>query len=651
MVVCLNLCQAVRSCHAGEQPMVSPSLSSGSNEKHRFQPFGKGIHTDGFASTLSEAITNDVGLSCMEDLETSIHGCSHGPMATHSSLSVPMGHKMGPSSSMSCCSEGSGQHDCLEGQLERTEHLSPTSSSLGKLPVKQRHYPRQVQLLFHDEGEWEGPPLYTSSNSNPKRTGIARVSPLADMESVQATTPLGELQWTKNDNDIDGSEGWNGAHGNGSEWVKEENRTGGNDEDVLQGYDEDGEFWDLDGCTPTEDWMNRASPHKVFFSTCGLIHEFDSSLWSLVHCGASRCAFEARDATGKAVAVKVSMYNNVDYVQDYSHREAGKETFVMERLSWSPHIVDIYANCATSQITEFADGGNLLDLINVARNHPEQSQLSPDVKLKLAYHVMSAAADMHQFEPGNTVYPYLMSHDDMFVHQFLLVNGVLKLNDFTFSSFPCKVDIDEEDLMNDVAFGNDAHAKLLVAWPPTGLPDSMDKAKAPEELLWELTRQDIYRDRVDVWYAGEALYHLLTNRWMFEEFGLAGARYAIVTDKTMDILLPEEDREQFSHPAEQVIIEAIKLAWEFVPSKRPSARELANFLKQELDALCMSDERFCSVEGGSGGTFRVRLPPRPAEYQTTEQEFDDVLACPMNDVICIEDNRREWELWAISATG
>jgi serine/threonine protein kinase len=131
---------------------------------------------------------------------------------------------------------------------------------------------------------------------------------------------------------------------------------------------------------------------------------------------------------------KLKIYNS--YHKDITESRIlknGHDTTSLERLTASPYISDIYGNCAVSQLVEYSRGGNLHDVIKRARmGDAEFGNLSPLTKLKIAYQLLAAVADMHSFESDGV--PSL-AHNDICCHQFILVDGVFKLNDFHLSVF------------------------------------------------------------------------------------------------------------------------------------------------------------------------------------------------------------------------
>jgi len=114
-----------------------------------------------------------------------------------------------------------------------------------------------------------------------------------------------------------------------------------------------------------------------------------------------------------------------DGYRERHYEKAWRDTIAMERLTASPFVLDVYGNCGASQLTAYAKGGNLHDYIAIARRDGESTS-SLD-KLKISYQVAQGVADMHSID--GTDEPTLV-HNDLCCHQFVLVDGIYKLNDF-----------------------------------------------------------------------------------------------------------------------------------------------------------------------------------------------------------------------------
>jgi hypothetical protein len=67
-------------------------------------------------------------------------------------------------------------------------------------------------------------------------------------------------------------------------------------------------------------------------------------------------------------------------------------------------------------------------LIKIARQHGDR--MSPENKLRIGYQVATAIGDLHSVD-GDTP---SVTHNDLCCHQFILIDGVYKLNDFHLAS-------------------------------------------------------------------------------------------------------------------------------------------------------------------------------------------------------------------------
>lgn len=102
----------------------------------------------------------------------------------------------------------------------------------------------------------------------------------------------------------------------------------------------------------------------------------------------------------------------------------------MERTTASPFVLDVHGSCGVSQLIEYANGGNVHDLISLSRKNG--GTMTPLDKLKAGFHIASGTAAMHTMDSDNT--PSLV-HNDLCCHQFILIDGVYKLNDFNLGKY------------------------------------------------------------------------------------------------------------------------------------------------------------------------------------------------------------------------
>jgi serine/threonine protein kinase len=99
---------------------------------------------------------------------------------------------------------------------------------------------------------------------------------------------------------------------------------------------------------------------------------------------------------------------------------------VMERLSSSPFVMDIYGYCGTTVSIETMDD----DLHSTVEEIVETSYLTDGDKLQLAIAMASGLADLHGYE-GGVIY----SSDLKLEHWLVSPNGEVKLSDFNLADY------------------------------------------------------------------------------------------------------------------------------------------------------------------------------------------------------------------------
>jgi len=136
----------------------------------------------------------------------------------------------------------------------------------------------------------------------------------------------------------------------------------------------------------------------------------------------------------------------------------------------------------------------------------------------------------------------------------------------------------------------------------------LDKMRAPEELKAraQIGRPSIHREKADVWALGNMFYNVLTWKWVFQGITASEARINIMNGKLSVVPYQFTDSNDSS---EQAMVKAIQMAWTYDPNYRPTARQIANYLKGHIDQT-------------TGDVFwRVSVPPLPPNYRYTESDF------------------------------
>lgn len=245
-----------------------------------------------------------------------------------------------------------------------------------------------------------------------------------------------------------------------------------------------------------------------------------------------------------------------------------KEAIVMEKLSSSPRIVDMYGYCASSIVAEAMptdittqlvpgdkdqyDRGRMkqkdLDKLQTTDVYPLNNFTAIE-KLSLALTMAESLADLHGFEGGVIV------HGDYHPDQHLLsAKGQLKLNDFNNGEFLHWNDVDERYCYYSRQFGG--------------------TYKAPEEFSGGYCNQE-----VDTWSFGNNIYGLLTGLYpMYETYS-----HSEVRERFLNHELPYVDPRYRSRSyIEGRLVEIMEKCWAYEPEDRASIFDVVIFLQETL---------------------------------------------------------------------
>ena len=267
----------------------------------------------------------------------------------------------------------------------------------------------------------------------------------------------------------------------------------------------------------------------------------------------------------------------------------------MERLTKSPYVVSIYGYCGVSQVTEYAEGGSLYDLIERLRGrNGSPLKLSSLDKLRIGIQIITALADLHSFEKDGIT---SVTHNDFDTDQIVSVDGVYKLNDFHLSHF----------LKRNQRTGK-------VCQYPMKVNGSLRKVHAPEE---SYPGKKVDNEKADVFVAGNVMYYVLTSKWIFE--GVKNEEGIRLLRNGKRSPFPDHIKNS-TDPADQAMMKAITMLWTHDPEERPRARTVSNFLIQELE----------SIVGAlpSDRVVRVEVPPLPENWDFNDggPSWDENLA-------------------------
>jgi len=239
---------------------------------------------------------------------------------------------------------------------------------------------------------------------------------------------------------------------------------------------------------------------------------------------------------------------------------------VMELLTSSPRIADIYSFCALSSIIEYAPG-NMEDYVMPTKGYeptqppdeqeevkdptPINDYIKPMEKLEMALELAKGLAAMHGHSGG------VIANVDVQIGQFCRgKDGLIKILDFN----RAEVLLYDEEQEQYCTFSNGV--------PPDG------SLRAPEEII-----DAPLTEKIDVYTVGNVIYSILTGLLVNRDFSISQAHRRITHGKTEEI-----DANYFisRSPAEMALVKVIHWCWTFDANERPSIFQIVEFMEDEV---------------------------------------------------------------------
>jgi hypothetical protein len=273
----------------------------------------------------------------------------------------------------------------------------------------------------------------------------------------------------------------------------------------------------------------------------------------------------------------MNIETNDKYSTMHQMEDMRKDAMVMELLSSSPRVIDIYSHCAMSAVTEFAPtdidksimpttgyspksihlrrrGGKQMSndnntgaLVPEERLSLNDNIFSPKEKLKMALEMAKCIAVLHGHKDGPIV------HVDIKSDQFFRGrDGYIKIIDYNRA----------EALLYDTA--NDMYCKWTNGQPTNG------QFRSPEEAI-----DAGLTEKIDVYSFGNVLYSLLTGKMVWENEGvdIVEMHQRIINGYTVPI--PK-------HFDTNPLVGIIRACWTYNPDKRPSIFDVVHTLEEAL---------------------------------------------------------------------
>mmetsp|Transcript_11570 Transcript_11570/g.24671 ORF Transcript_11570/g.24671 Transcript_11570/m.24671 type:complete len:548 (-) Transcript_11570:78-1721(-) len=308
-------------------------------------------------------------------------------------------------------------------------------------------------------------------------------------------------------------------------------------------------------CVPMQKWQETSFPN------CNLIHELD---------------FRGKSTTSEFEYYAKGGYNHIFWLNEYDKENdpelvmkilqygtsysdrnfdrVRRDGLILERLTQSPYVLDIYGFCGFDVLTPYADGGTLShELSSWGRGRRD---LSPRVRLKYAVEVAAGLADVHDIDKEGLS---SVSHGDLKGGQYLFLDGVIKLGDFNRGRFLRRNSTAPDKACTYTIGKNDA------------------AFRSPEE--YEYLPQT---SAIDVWALGSILYQLLTGKEVWHDTDTDKAQKYIRKGK-----LPRIDEKflKSKDPVDVALREAINMCYIFDPKERAKASDVASFLRKKFSEL------------------------------------------------------------------
>lgn len=334
-------------------------------------------------------------------------------------------------------------------------------------------------------------------------------------------------------------------------------------------------------CKPRADW------HTFSFPNCKLFHEVDikSGLTTTTRdvginygfAGATRESWLLESPThtcGERYSSSTTILKTLRYREVLDEAIVEKQridAIVSERLTKSPHVIDIYGFCGTSALNEYADGGMFASTLR--HQYSDGGNYTDRELLIFARDAAMSLADIHDIDGRDNVTSIV--HHDLRAENFLTSNGTLKISDFNNGQL-----LRWDEKKNKRCYG--------FQWSG-GCGETMEKTnrKAPEECL-EVENRTLTTEKVEVYRFGAFLYYLISaGNWTYSyersSNGTLG-RPKPATVKKMILAgknpsLPPYVKQTNSSDI-KAIVHAMRMAHTYDASERPRVREIAKYLER-----------------------------------------------------------------------
>jgi len=296
--------------------------------------------------------------------------------------------------------------------------------------------------------------------------------------------------------------------------------------------------------------------HHSTFPSCNNMHEINMSNpdEQLISYGFYRNVWVGKSET---YVIKSLVYNHEYGMENFEF--VRMDALVMERLTSSPLVVDIYDHCGTTIVAEAVhheieekmvpgDGVPPKEGLNDANDVKPRNKFNVTQKLTIALEMAESLADLHGFKDGVIV------HDDVQPCQWLRTSdGVLKINDFNRA---------EIMLWN----GNEGKYCRYYNGKVSG------NYRAPEE-----NQDHLLNEKIDIYSFGNNIYTLLTGLWNYYDYSDDDKLVQEMVNKnTLPFIDPRYKNHTFG---EGVLVRLLERCFVYEPDDRADIFEIVHILR------------------------------------------------------------------------
>jgi len=261
-----------------------------------------------------------------------------------------------------------------------------------------------------------------------------------------------------------------------------------------------------DECEPQYRWQTSVYP------TCNLVHEFadltklsypspppfspgrDREWGRLIANGFWRDVFILYEEVTDQYRVTKSLRYGHE-LTDRNYDRNRRDAMALERLTASHLVVNIFGYCSATGVFEYSDGGDIYAALlpsddNDEKNEAKKKKLSSLEKLQIATQSAMGLAEVHNIDKEGQA---SIAHTDISPDQFILIDGLYRINDFNRARFISKNRTSGENC-------------------PYFVGKNPGKFRSPEEYKY-----DPQSEKIDVYSFGNIVYTLLMEETPFAD--------------------------------------------------------------------------------------------------------------------------------------